>query len=287
MRRITLGVCGTVAATLVLSACGSGPSPDTTASGHTLRAMLPEHIRAAGVLKVGGSATVAPYLFYKGGGPAGMEKDLMNALGEALGVRVHLSDIDFAGLVPALQSQRIDVAMSDFTDSAERRQSVDFVDYTTSYSTLLVRGGNPGKLHSRDDLCGGSVAATVGSTSQKLAEEQDTVCTDGGRKGIQVLRMENNPSTWTQVHTGRADAMLIDFLIGQYVADQGQGEVVGATFHKQFHGAAVRKDDTRLRKALVAAFTQVMKDGTYIRILRKWKAERLAMSQPIVNASAS
>ncbi|AGP52278.1 hypothetical protein M271_03235 [Streptomyces rapamycinicus NRRL 5491] len=272
---------------LVLTACGSGLSGEPPTHGTALRAALPDNIRSAGVLKIGGSSTVAPYLYYKGGGSVGVEKDLMDALSRVLGVRIHLADIGFAGLVPALQSKRIDVAMGDFTDNAERQQSVDFVDYTTSYSMMLVADGNPKGLERRSDLCGSSVSATVGSVTEQLSDQQDKACRAAGKKGVRVLRMDNNAATWTQVHTGRADAMLIDYLIGKYVADQGQGDLVGTAFHPQFHGAAVRKGDTVLRKALAAGFRQLMRDGTYNKILKKWKAARLAMSQPITNASTS
>jgi polar amino acid transport system substrate-binding protein len=283
MKALAIGA--TVA--LLLSACGTGAASEQAASGNALFDALPRNIQDSRTLKIGGSATVAPYLSKDGSDFVGLEKDLMDALGTAMGVKIKLLDTSFAGLVPALQSRKIDVAMSDFTDSVERQQAVTFVDYTTSYSVVFARKGNPKNLRGTDDLCGATVAATVGTTSEKLADKQDAQCKDAGKPKVNVLRLENNPTTKLQVESGRADGLFIDYVIGRHWAEQGQGAVVGEPFFPQYHGAAVRKDNEKLRDALVAAFTQLMADGTYTKILTKWKVEKLAMPKPLVNAAKS
>lgn len=286
MKALRFGAIGVIAA-LVLSACGSGAASQQSATGNALFDALPRNIQDSRTLKIGGSATVAPYLSKDGADFVGFEKDLMDALGSALGVKIELLDTSFAGLVPALQSRKIDVAMSDFTDSKERQEAVTFVDYTTSYSVIFTQKGNPKNLRGTDDLCGATVAATVGTTSEKLSNQQDTKCKDAGKPEVDILRLENNPTTKLQVQSGRAAGLLIDYVIGRHWAEQGQGEVVGEPFHPQYHGAAVRKDNEKLREALIAAFTQLMADGTYAKILEKWKVQKVAMPKPLVNAATS
>ncbi|MFJ8048331.1 ABC transporter substrate-binding protein [Streptomyces luteogriseus] len=286
-RAVCLGaVCMTVA--LTVSACGSGASAQHTASDNPLYAKLPKSVQDAGTLKIGGSATIAPYLYKDGAKVVGFEKDLMDALGKALDVKIQFFDTGFPALVPGLQSRKIDVAMGDFTDTRERQQAVSFVDYTTSYQTLFVQKGNPKKLSSTADLCGASVAAAVGSLSAKLAQEQNTTCEKAGKHGVKVLQMEDAPAALMQVRTKRADALIIDYVIGSHVAKtSGSGEVAGKPFFQQFHGAAVRKDNGRLRDALAAAFETIIKDGSYGKILQKWDMQKLAMPAPSVNAATS
>jgi polar amino acid transport system substrate-binding protein len=286
MKTLRFGAIGVIVA-LALSACGSGAATEKAASGNALYDALPRSVQDAGTLKIGGSATVAPYLSKEGTAFVGLEKDLIDALGQTLGVKVELLDIGFAGLVPALQSRKIDVAMSDFTDTAERQQAVTFVDYTKSFSVVLAQAGNPKNLKTVDDLCGTTVASTVGTTSEKLADQQKAKCEEAGRPSVNVLRLENSPTTKLQVQSGRAAALMIDYVIGQHIAGQGQGAVIGEPFYLQYHGAAVRKDNEKLRDALVAAFTKMMADGTYTKILAKWKVDKLAMDKPLVNAATS
>jgi polar amino acid transport system substrate-binding protein len=276
-----------VVVALLVAACGGGASADSAPSGNPLHDMLPESVQQSGTLTIGGSTAVAPYLYKDGATVVGFEKELMDALGSALGVRIEFVDTGFPALVPGLQSRKLDVAMGDFTDTPERQQAVDFIDYTTSYQILLVQRGNPKGLRSVDDLCGATVASAVGSLSDKLAVEQDTRCTDTGRPGVTVLRLEDAANTTLQVQTARADAVIIDYVIGRHIAENSEhSEVAGEPFYEQFHGAAVRKGNDELRDALVAAFTEIIRNGSYGKILEKWEMQRLAMPAPIVNAAA-
>ncbi|MCX4831043.1 ABC transporter substrate-binding protein [Streptomyces sp. NBC_01016] len=277
-----------VALALTLAACGADPVARNVADSHPLHRLLPEHVRQSGKLKIGGSTNVAPYLYRDGSEITGFEKELMDALGEELGVEIEFYDAGFTALVPGLQSGKLDVAMGDFTDTKERQQAVTFVDYTTSYQTLFVQKGNPKRLKTADDLCGTTAAATVGSLSGELAAQQDTTCRKAGRAGVKLIEMDNAAATMMQVRTGRADSVVIDYVIGRYVAEHSDaGDVAGARFYEQFHGAAVRKDDAPLRKALGAAFEEIMRNGSYERILKHWDMGQLAMDAPRVNAATS
>lgn len=273
---------------LALSGCGGAPPPDERASSKPLHRLLPTHIRDSGLVKIGGSANVAPYLYRDGSDVVGFERELMDQMTEVLGVEVEFYDAGFAALVPGLQSGKFDVAMGDFTDTKERQQAVTFVDYTTSYQSLFVQKGNPDGFETAGDLCGATAAATVGSLSAQLAEEQHTACGKAGKTGLKVLAMENNATSMMQVRTGRADTVIIDYVIGRHVAENSDaGQVAGKPFHQQFHGAAVRKDDHRLRTALTAAFKEIMRNGSYDRILKEHDMTELAMDTPLVNAATS
>ncbi|MGW2083294.1 ABC transporter substrate-binding protein [Streptomyces sp. NPDC001939] len=286
-RAIPLGaVCTAVA--LTLSACGSGTSAKSAASGNPLHDKLPKSVQDAGTLKIGGSATIAPYLYKDGSKIVGFEKDVMDALGKELGVKIQFSDTGFPALVPGLQSRKIDVAMGDFTDTKERQQAVTFVDYFTGYQTVFVQKGNPKKLRSTYDLCGTSVASAVGTLSAQLTEQANIKCKDAGKPGVKVLQLEDAAAAMMQLPSKRADAMIIDFVIGRHLAQTSQyGDVAGDPFHEQFHGAAVRKDNGEMRDALVAAFKEIIRNGSYGKILEKWDMQKLAMSAPIVNAAKS
>jgi polar amino acid transport system substrate-binding protein len=287
IRRAPALAAACAALALAVSACGTGPDRAAQARA-PLHSELPAKIRETGLLKVGGSTTVAPYLYRDGSDVEGLEKDLMDALAGQLGVRIQFFDSGFAALVPGLQSGKLDVVMGDFTDTKERQQAVSFVDYTTSYQTLFVQNGNPRRLRKAADLCGDTVAAGVGSLSAQLAEAQDAQCRHAGRSGVKVLELDNAAAGMMQVRTGRAQAVLIDYLIGRHVAENSRnGQVAGTPFHKQFHGAAVRKGNARLEKAMLDAFRSIMADGQYEKILRKWGIEKLALPAPIVNGGTS
>lgn len=247
---------------------------------------LPEEIRKAGVLNVGGETTLPPYLFKGDGGITGIEADFMQALGTTLGVKVDLTNTGFDSMIIGLTSNRLDVAMSDFSDTVERQQQVDFVDYTQSGQQLIVLKDNPKGIKSVEDLCGLSAAGPTGSLSVDLAKRQSQKCEDAGKPGVDVQDYPSGSESQLALENGRVDTMGTDYAIAQYQVEQSKGklETTGELFEIGYHGAAVTKDDEELEKALTLAFEHMMEGGVYTTILEKWEVPQMAMDKPKVNA---
>ncbi|HEY3686094.1 MAG TPA: ABC transporter substrate-binding protein [Streptosporangiaceae bacterium] len=263
------------------SAVGKLPVDDAA------RKLLPADIRKSGVVKVGGSTDVAPYLSVNGPNLVGVEADFMTAIGHTLGVKFEVGNTKFAAMVPGLQSKRFDVAMADFSDTKERQQQVTFVDYSRAGQILIVPKGNPLKLKSVPDLCGHGAAGPTGSLSVDIAMAQSKKCTDAGKPAVKVQRYPTAAESALALRSGRVDTLAIDYGIASSLVKQSGGklQLVGGLFGKGYHGAAFRKDDTSLQKALAAAFTTIMKDGTYAKILRQWKLPQMSMDKVVTNGA--
>lgn len=251
------------------------------------RNLLPAAVRKAGVVKVGGSTDVAPYLSVNGANLVGVEADFMTALGRTLGVKFEVSNTKFAAMVPGLQSRRFDVAMADFSDTKERQQQVTFVDYSRAGQILIVPKGNPLKLRTVPDLCGHSAAGPTGSLSVDIAMAQSKKCTDAGKSAVKVQRYPTAAESALALRSGRVDTLAIDYGIASSLVKQSGGklELVGGLFGKGFHGAAFRKGDKDLQKALAAAFTTIMKNGTYKKVLRQWNLPQMSMDKVVTNGA--
>src|SRR5580658_10986111 len=73
------------------------------------------------------------------GRPTGVSVDLANALGKFLGRDVEIQNIPFDGLIPSLQTHKIDLIISSMTATAERAKTIDFSDpYLKTGLCLLV-----------------------------------------------------------------------------------------------------------------------------------------------------
>ena len=70
----------------------------------------------------------------------GFDIDLAKALGKQMGYKVELVNLGFDGLIPALSTGNIDLAVSGMSITEERKNAVDFCDpYYTSGLIVLVR----------------------------------------------------------------------------------------------------------------------------------------------------
>ena len=94
----------------------------------------------APVLKVGIDVSDEPMEFVLNGKNAGFDCELIERIAYELGMRVEYSNMNFPALIPALQSGKVDVVISDITATDERREMVNFTEpYYANPQVLLTR----------------------------------------------------------------------------------------------------------------------------------------------------
>jgi len=249
-------------------------------------AALPSDIKEKGYLTIGGETTLPPYLYRQGDGITGIEADFMQALGQALNLHIKVINTDFGSMVIGLTSGRLDVAMSDFSDTLEREKQVTFVDYTKTGQQLIVAKGNPKNIHAVADLCGTIAGGPVGSLSLAIAQKQSDVCTQAGKSAVEAKGYPSASAADLALRTGRIDTMGIDYAIAANIvsAAGGKTELAGDLFEPGFHGAAVSTKNEQLSKALLLAFQGISKQGIDTQILDHYGVPQMRMESPLVNA---
>jgi polar amino acid transport system substrate-binding protein len=272
-------------ATLLLTAgCGSDDDNPTVDQGAApLASLLPQEIRTKGVLNVGSDIAYAPIESYDTDNTTviGVDPEIAKAIGDKLGVTLKFQNGTFKQLIPSLTSKRIDLIMSAMSDNKERQASIDFVDYFTAGTSIIVKKGNPDHITSLDDFCGKTIAIQEGTTQDDVAEAQKTKC---GAKGLTILKFDTDPKALLQVKQGRAVADMNDFPVAAYnVAQSSDFEVVGEQIEAGPYGIGVRKADTQLRDALLKAVQAIIDDGTYAKILEKWHVTDGALKTAKIN----
>lgn len=79
-----------------------------------------------GILKLGTCALYEPYTFIYNNKITGLDIELALWIGKILGKRIEIIDMNFEGLIPALQAGKIDLAISSFNITEERKQYINF-----------------------------------------------------------------------------------------------------------------------------------------------------------------
>ncbi|MEV5848359.1 ABC transporter substrate-binding protein [Streptomyces sp. NPDC048179] len=297
-----------VAGALVLTGCGdqTDKGGDTGSSSSTssapLASKLPDSIRKAGVIKVGSDIAYPPVEYMENGKAVGVDPDIAAALGKQLGVTFEFQNGKFDNLIVGLQADRFNVIMSAMNDTKNRQNGidsdtgkkvgngVDFVDYFTAGTSILVQKGNPKGIKSLDDLCGKVVALQKGTTSEGIAKAQSEKCTKDGNKAIDLQTFDTDPEALLRLKQGASVADLNDFPVAAYNAKtSGSGkdfEVVGDQIEAGPYGIAVAKESTQLRDALQAAMAAIIKNGDYQKILEKWNVTQGAVTEAKINGGS-
>ncbi|MEU2393113.1 ABC transporter substrate-binding protein [Streptomyces sp. NPDC007369] len=295
-----------VAGALILTGCGdqtdkgsTTPSGQAANSSAPLFAKLPKKIQDAGVIKVGTDATYAPMEFTEGGKIVGVDPDVAAALSKQLGVQFKFESGTFDTLIGSMQTGRSDVVMSSLTDTKARQEGlddkgnktgagVDFVDYFSSSTALLVKKGNPEGLKTLADLCGKKVAVQRGTTYEQAAKDLAEKCKADGKGELSIESFPTDAEAQTRVKAGGAAADLNDSPVAAYIAKTAGGgndfEAIADPTDAGLFGIAVDKKNTQLRDALKEALDAIIKDGTYKAALDKWNAGSGAVTEAKVNA---
>ena len=101
----------------------------------------------------------------------GYEPMIAEEIAKELGVELVFKQMDFDGVIPALQAGEIDIAMSGLTPTEDRKKVVDFSDLLYSGNqSFLVHQADAAQYQSVDDLKGKVVGVQLGSIQQELAE---------------------------------------------------------------------------------------------------------------------
>lgn len=218
------------------------------------------------VLKVGMDAAFAPFEFQddKSNEYAGFDVDLMKAIGKQLGMEVQFQNIGFDGLIPALDSNNIDVIASGMTIKEERKSKVTFSQpYFKSGLSILVKGDNQ-TIHSFKDLEGKKIAVQIGSSSADLAKKITNA---------QVREFNTPPDAFMELKSGGVEAVINDLPVNQdYInhAPSNEVKIVGDLLQAEDYGLAVAKKNTELAKKIDDALSTLKQNGEYDKIYQKW-----------------
>jgi polar amino acid transport system substrate-binding protein len=263
-----------------------------TAFASELHDMLPDSIKDSGKIIVGINGIFPPMEFKNPGSDEliGIDVELADAIGKKLDIKIEYDDQKFDQLINSIHTKRVDMVISGMSDSAVRRESLDFIDYFYSGTQCFTTKALAGKITNLEALSGKTLAVSASTdyltTMQKWNQEN---LVSKGKPGINIMAVDSAASARMQMLQGRAQASALspEALGWANVQQKGAYVAVGPLLESNPYGIAFSKDTTKLRNAVFAALQEVFTDGTYLKILEKWGAESGALPRPLINGKAA
>jgi len=227
--------------------------------------MLPA---AAADWTVGANIGNVPWEFQNAQGQyVGFEIDLINEVAKRAGRSVQIENIPFNGLFSAVQSNRIQIAISSITVTPRRLATLGFAQpYYDADQSLSVAKSS--KIMSLEDLAGKTVGVDTGSTGDIWATANKARYKIGD-----IARYEGLAPAMLDLANGRIDGYISDLpAVAYYIKDKplyrvatriASGERYSFMFAKNF------ADASRIQ----AALTQLKQEGFVARAHEKWFGE--------------
>lgn len=274
-RRSWVGASLAVAISVTAGACGSSPKVTASSSASSIPSTSGTTAATGSKLTIGTSADFPPLSSKSSSGTiVGFENDMLNTIIPKTGHTFSWTQLDFNGLIPALQSGRLDAVVSGVYDTAAREKVVSFVDYMQIPLAVLTLKSNASKVTGPSDLCGHVVADLVGSPPESSQLQQwSSQCTAAGQKPITEHSYQTVSQAVTNVANGRAYAELEGDIVVLYVSKTEFGNKLTSAFDVKGGtskvGIAVQKNSPLL-PTLRTAVSNFVASPAYCTDATKW-----------------
>lgn len=227
-----------------------------------------DRIVARGELRVGVSGDMPPMNMTAGDKIIGMDVDLAGMIADYMGVNLKLQKIEFAKLMPALESGSIDMIISNMTMTPDRNLRAAFVGpYFSSGKAFLTKRATIAQAKGLPDVNSPqfTFAALKDSTSESVIRE--------GAPLAKLVTTASDTDAVKMVIDGRADAMVSDFPICIVAIlrnpNAGLLSVVAPVTYEPI-GIAVPKGDPLLVNWLENTLNSLKQTGNIDALKEKW-----------------
>lgn len=251
----------------VASGCVS--SPTSRPDGASPESGRLERILESRALRVGLSGNQPPLnMRNKRGEIVGLEIDLVNELGRAMGLDVQLVVKPFADLIPALEANEVDLVISGMTITPERNARVAFAGpYMISGKSVLTKASNVGRVEDPKilDDPARTYAALAGSTSELFVTEV--------LPNAKLVTTPDYDGAVQMVIDGSVDALVADFPICNLSVlrfPDANLSTLATPFTAEPIGIALPSDDPLFVNLVQNYLATLENTGTLVQLKAKW-----------------
>lgn len=200
----------------------------------------------------------------------GFDVDLGNEICRRIHAQCQWVELEFSGMIPALQARKIDAIMSSMAITEKREQQILFSSKLFQFKSRLVARQGSGLSDAPATLAGKQIGVQSGTQFETYAQAH------WAPNGVNIVAYKSQDEVFADLVNGRLDGALL----GTVEADQGflrtpAGKgfaFVGAPLSMGDRGVGIglRKDETALQASINDAIASMLKDGTYAKIAHKY-----------------
>lgn len=274
-----------------LAACAGGSEDDGADKSPAPQASVDYETLKDGVLTVASQGNYLPMEYQEEGETEwkGASADLLTEAASRIGLKVEYVYSEYSLLLSGLEAGRSDVASGGMAPNAERIESADFISYMKSGPSYLVRAEDEKKFKKPLDMCGFTVGTPRGSANVELGiGNENKKCVDAGKPEMKLETFDTTANGLQSLTAGRIDAYLPDTVQGYQIIEQTPGEFAlvadGYQIISWYCGWGFEKGTHELlREDLEASLQEMIDDGTYAKILKKYGVEDMGLEKPLLN----
>ena len=213
------------------------------------------------VYVVGTNAEYPPFEYVENGEIAGFDAEIIKEAAKRMGIEYKWLNTNFDGLIPALQTKKVDIVIAGMSVTPEREKAVNFsVPYLTSNVAIVTNSKNP--IKDMNDLSGKSYGVELGTTKEASARKID---------GAEVVPFSSTTGALVALKSGKIDGMVLDESVSSKYIEKNPELVLVGVMEGEPKAAAFNKDDKELMENFSKVLEEMITDGTVAELREKYK----------------
>lgn len=203
--------------------------------------------------------------------PDGISVRLAESLAESMGKKLEIKDVEWNGIIPALQSGKIDLIISSMTRTPERERAIAFSDgYVTNGLCMLV--AKDSKIETIEDFVPGEtrVAVKLATTGHQWAM--------ANLEGIELVKLDEAAKCALEVVQGKVDVFIYDQIsIYQFwKKNEGKTRPILNPIREETWAIGLRQEDEALLGEVNAFLKSYREAGEFDELALQYMAEQKA-----------
>ena len=214
------------------------------------------------VFIIGTNAEYPPFEYLENGEIVGLDPDIIEAVFQKLGYKYKWVNMEFGGLISALQTGKIDVVIAGMSITPERAKMVQFTSpYLTSKVAFITNKKNP--IKGMDDLENKKYGAELGTTKENTVKKIH---------GSTVVPFQNNTSALLALKNNQIDGIVLDESVANEYVKNNPDLILVGILEGEPKAIALSKNEKEYEK-INEALVELVNDGTIEKLKEKYKVK--------------
>ena len=224
-------------------------------------------------LIVGASCDFPPYEYYDGEDIVGIEVEMLQVIAERLNLEFEIQDMAFDSIIAAVTSGKVDVGMSGFTVTEERKLSVDFtISYTKAKQSVVVPAEGS-QINDVEDLYAEGATFAVGVQNSTTGDLYITDDVETMGLLLDIQRFIKYPDAINALKSGKLECVILDDQVAKaFVAENPDLKMLDTAYADEDYAMCLAKDNP-LTEQINAVLEEMLEDGTMQAIIDKYISE--------------
>ena len=210
----------------------------------------------------------------------GLDRDLIDAVGKELGIKVSYLDLPWTSVLPGLEAKKFDLVIAPVTITKERLKRYAFTVPIADATAALMKRADDKSIMKPEDIAGKTVGGQKG-TSQV---EQLKAFAAKLPKPVKVKEYVDNNQSYADLAAGRIDASVNSLPNLAYAASKRPDTfalVLPPFGQPTYFSWVARLDDKSLVDAINAAILKVEADGAMAKLQKTWFGQTMDLPKTV------